>query len=157
MNRLSIVHKGVIVLLLCMALGFAILKKTFSPTLILKNRVENNYTELAQKRIQLSLIDNLSSEQLDINKYADIQSFIIASVNADSNVSITRFSEIEKVKDSNYIHYDFTVSGTQSDLLVWFNTFENDFNHAIVRASSFESKRNSDDLFLNIYLRSVQK
>tara|TARA_R110002012_G_scaffold306491_1_gene511249 strand:+ start:672 stop:1145 length:474 start_codon:yes stop_codon:yes gene_type:complete len=157
MNKISIIYKGLLVLLLCIALGVAILQKVMSPTVFLKNDVERLDSELVQKRMKLSMIDNFNTDQFSIKNYHEIQSFILASINRDPKVNVTRFSEIDELKDSNYIDYDFTISGSQADLLIWLNSFEQQFKGAIFRASTFESKQNSNDLFLTVYLRSIQK
>lgn len=157
MNKITIVHKGIVVMLLCIILCLAILRKVLASTFTLKNESERIASELLQKKTKLSIVDNLNTREFTIKKYVEIQSNILTSVNSDPKVNVTRFSEIQNVKDTKYIDYDFTITGSQSNLLIWLNTFENDYKDAIIRSTVFESKKNSEELLLSIYLRSMQR
>ncbi|PPK93071.1 hypothetical protein LY01_02776 [Nonlabens xylanidelens] len=157
MNKISILYKGIIVMLFCIFLGLAILRKVLLPSIVLKNNVEKANSELVQKRIKLSTIEGFDTNQFSVKEYFLIQSSILESINTDPDVNIIQFTEIKVIKDSKFIDYDFTITGSQSDLLTWFNKFEYEFKDAIIRSSLLQSKRNSEKLFLTVYLRSIQK
>ncbi|MEN8817283.1 MAG: hypothetical protein ABF274_10515 [Nonlabens sp.] len=156
MNKISILHKGIIVILFCIFLGLAILRKVLLPSIELKNSVEKANSELVQKRIKLSTIEGFNSNEFPRKEYFLIQSSILESINSNPDVNIIQFTEIKAIKNSKFIDYDFTLTGSQSDLLKWLDQFELEFKDAIIRSSILQSKRSSDKLFLTIYLRSIQ-